>query len=659
MILERLKYRLAWLAAVLIVAALYFWVIGIGAESRRFAWNSDLDTIYGLPSPAVARGISGVYGYYDLLARAFVGGQLHLPVNPQPELLALPNPWEYPTNRPFRLLDAVLYKQRFYLYHGAAPVLLLFAPWYRLTAHDLPENFAAFLFALGGYFFLSLLFLQVLTRLSSRISVALFALCLLAIGIGQSAPYMLHRALLYEVAIACGFCCVSAGFYFLFRWLTVPGTRALWAGLSGLSFGLAIGCRPHLGLAAVAAFLLMLLLPEPGERVEFRILNSQRLRRDILPFCIPVILCCLGIAAYNYARFGNPLEFGLRYQLGESSYQNVRLSMENVAPGLYYLLLCPPNLVAEFPFFRLALRQPFDAMVNVLPPRYFLELTGGIFALSPIALIALLAPFCRKRLAAGRGVFAFVLTMLGFTASCILFLAATGLTSQRYEVDFAPFLLFVACLAACELLGYLGKRTHGLATAALAGLLLYTICANLALAIQGPYDQFVQASPHTYVKLARWFSPLERFRPLENPALRVRASFELPATCAPGKEPLITVGEFGTRYLLSSWCLGDGRVRLFSETSSRSPDWQSVDVPYVAGLNLAGLEFTPDDRTVTVSWNGNVVLRHRLRFLITAPSQIHLGWDPTWGNKDRFPWRIVPSEPPWELRSLQSDKGAR
>ena len=119
------------------------------------------------------------------------------------------------------------------------------------------------------------------------------------------------------------------------------------------------------------------------------------------------------------------------------------------------------------------------------------------------------------------------------------------------------------------------------------------------------------------------------------------------------------MGEFGTRYLLSSWCLGDGRVRLFSETSSRSPDWQSVDVPYVAGLNLAGLEFTPDDRTVTVSWNGNVVLRHRLRFLITAPSQIHLGWDPTWGNKDRFPWRIVPSEPPWELRSLQSDKGAR
>ena len=646
MTLTRLKYRVAWLAALFIVGALYFWVIGIGAESRRFAWNSDLDKVYGLPSPAIAKGGYGVYGYYDLLARAFVAGQLYLPVKPQPELLALPNPWQDPINGPYRLLDTVLYKQRFYLYHGPAPVLLLFAPWYRLTAHALPENFAAFLFALGGYFFLSLLFMDVLSHLPSRISVALVTLCLLAIGIGQSVPYMLHRALLYEVAIACGFCCVSAGFYFLFRWLTVPGKRVLWAGLSGLSFGLAIGCRPHLGLAAVAAFLFMLLLPDRGTRFA---------RKDLAALCLPVILCGLGIAAYNYARFGNPLEFGLRYQLGENSYLNVHLAMENVVPGLYYLLLCPPNLVAEFPFFRLALRQPFDAMMNVLPPRYFLELTGGLFALSPIALIALLAPLCRKRLAASQGVFAFVLTMLGFTAGCILFMAATGLTSQRYEVDFAPFLVFVACVAACELLGYFGQWMRGFATVALVALLLYTISANLALAIQGPYDQFVQATPHTYVKLARWFSPFERFRPLENPALRIQASFEFPMPCAPGrKEPLITTGEFGTRYLLSAWCLGDGRIHLLSETSYRAPDWQWVDVPYVAGLNRVELNFTPADRIMTISWNGNVVLRHPLRFLITSPSQILFGWDPTWGNRDRFPWRIVPSNPPFELGKTQN-----
>ena len=651
-----LKYRVAWMAALLIVGALYFWVIGIGAVPERFAWNSGLDQYYGLPGPTVAKGSYAVEGYYDLLARAFVHGKLYLPVQPQPELLALNNPWDAGINEPYRLLDTVLYQQHYYLYHGAVPVLLSFAPWYLLTAHDLPENFTAFLFALGGYFFLSVLFRQMLSRFSSRVSVTLLTLCLLALGIGQSVPFLLHRAKLYEVAIACGFCCVSAGFYFLFRWLTVSRARALWAGLSGLSFGLAIGCRPHLGLAAACAFFLMLLVRDPGTRVEFGILNSERLRRDILPFFLPVIACCLGIAAYNYARFGNPLEFGTRYQLWAASYQNIRLSMANIVPGLYYLLLCPPNLVAEFPFFRLALRQPFDAAINVLPARYFLELTGGVFALSPIALIALLIPFCRKRFAGSRGVFAFVSAMLAFTAGCILFLAATGLTSQRYEVDFAPFLVFVACVIACVLVASLRKWASALAGVALVGLLLYTISANLALAVQGPYDQFVQASPASYTRLAKWFSPFERFRPLENPALRVQASFEFPVPCAPSKEPLITTGEFGTRYLLSSWCLGDGRIRLLSETSYRSPDWQWVDVAYAPGLNRVGLEFTPEDRTMTVSWNGKVVLRHHLRFLVTAPSQIHFGWDPTLGNKTTFPWLIVPAQPPFELRDSQTSK---
>lgn len=633
------KYRLAWLSALLVVAALYFWVIGIGAESRRFAWNSDINRIYGLPSPAIAKGGYGVYGYYDLLARGFIGGKLYLPVNPQPELLALPNPYLDSANRTYRLLDTVLYKQHYYLYHGPVPVLLLFAPWYGLTRHDMPENFAAFLFALGGYFFLSLLFLNLLRFVSIRVPVVLFTPCLLALGIGQSVPYMLHRALLYEVAIACGFCCVSAGFYLLFRWLTIPGKRTLWAGLSGLSFGLAIGCRPQLALAAIAALLFMLFLRDPGTRFPQRFT-----RKDVVAFCLPVIACGLGIAAYNYARFGSPLEFGLRYQLGEASYQNIRLSPVNVIPGLYYLLLCPPDLVAEFPFVRLALRQPFDAVANLLPARYFLELTGGVLALSPIAVIAFLIPFGRKRFSGSRGVFAFVLTVFGFTVSCILFVAATGLTSQRYEVDFAPFLLFVACVVACVLVVYLRKWTRLFATAALIALLLFTIGANLALAVQGPYDQFVQASPHTYVQLARWFSPLERFRQVENPVLHVAASFALPASCPPGKEPLITTGEFGTRYLLSSWCLGDGRIRLLSETSYRSPDWQWVDVPYVPGWNRVELNFTPRDRIMAITWNGKVVLRHPLRFLITSPSQILFGWDPTWGNTNVFPWQIDVSQ---------------
>lgn len=630
-LIDRGKVRAAWTAAFLLVAAFYFWIIGIGAEPKRFAWNSGLEQFYGLPGPALAKPSAAVNGYYDLLARAFAKRQLRLPVEPQPELLALTNPWEDPANEPYRLLDVALYARHYYLYHGATPVLLLFAPWYLVTGHDLPENFAAFLFALGGYFFLSILFLKILPFLAGRTPVVLLALCLLALGIAQSVPFLLHRAKVYEVAIACGFCCLSSGFYFLFQWLTALRRRPLWSFLAGLFFGLAMGCRPHFALAAACASVFVALLSDPAGCFLQRLM-----RKDVIAFFIPLIACGLAIAAYNYARFGNPVEFGQRFQLGKSSYQHVHVSMANVVPGIYYLLLCPPDIVPEFPFFRLAMREPFDASAHVLPPRYFLEPTAGSLALCPFALLALLTPTFRNR-----RLFAFLTTMLAFSAGCILFIATTGLTAQRFEVDFAPFLVFVACVAACELVGRLVQRPRFFAITALAALLIYTLIANIALAIQGPYDQFVQASPDEYVKLSTWFSPFERFRLLENPDLRVEASFDFARPCDPGWTPLVTIGEFGSRYLLSAECSDKGRLKLNSENAVFSSAKQTVDVVYSAGLNLVGLRFTPQDRIMTVSWNGNVVLRQPLGVLIAAPSQIHFGADPsTWGSKSTFPRRI-------------------
>jgi hypothetical protein len=125
------------------VAALYFWIIGVGPVGERFSWDNVLEHDYSLAKPGTGAGSDAVKGYYDLLGRAFASAQLHLPVEPAPELLALPDPWSEQANRPYRLLDAALYKRHFYLYHGATPALVLFAPWYLITRHDFPENTAA------------------------------------------------------------------------------------------------------------------------------------------------------------------------------------------------------------------------------------------------------------------------------------------------------------------------------------------------------------------------------------------------------------------------------------------------------------------------------------------------------------------------------------
>src|SRR5262249_17524881 len=138
----------------------------------------------------------------------------------------------------------------------------------------------------------------------------------------------------------------------------------------------------------------------------------------------------------------------------------------------------------------------------------------------------------------------------------------------------------------------------------------------------------------------------ERFRPLLNPRFRVGAAFELPTPCR-GRQPLISAGEFGSRYLLSAECINDRAVRLISEAAGAARGVQILEAPLGSRkMQRVGLEFTRADRIMSVIWNGTVVLRHELPFLITAPSQVHLGWDPTFGSKYTFEGRIAVLEPP-------------
>ena len=121
-------------------------------------------------------------------------------------------------------------------------------------------------------------------------------------------------------------------------------------------------------------------------------------------FVLPLAACGLAIAAYNYARFDDPLEFGVQYQLSYLQFQSIHLSSAHILPGLYYLVACAPVFEAVFPFFRLAMHAPFRSLGYTLPPGYFLEPVAGVLPLSPLTAIALAAPLLIKRLVQERAV---------------------------------------------------------------------------------------------------------------------------------------------------------------------------------------------------------------------------------------------------------------
>jgi hypothetical protein len=562
------RYGVLTLVAAL-VGWYYLWQARAG--NGPFVWGHNLD------------------GYYNLLAQGFASGHLYVPEQPSPQLLALPNPWDPKVDGSLRRQDMVLYGGHYYLYFGAAPAVLLFTPWRLLTGHDMPENFGIVVLCFGGFLFSCGALLRVLDLAGARPGPLKLALLFLALGVCQSAPFLLNRAAVYEIAIAGGYVCVSGGLFFLAR-------RRLAA--SGLMFGLAIASRPHLFLAGAVALVALFFF------------HRRRKSRAFVAFAVAWMMTGAVIAAYNYARFGNPIEFGFRYQLAGPGQNRVELGARNLLPGSYYMLLARPELSGVFPWMRMVFRFPFDsAERHPLPPEYFIEPTVGALWVAPFLLAALLWTRSKgePRLITG------VAAVAGL--AILVFLISTHLASHRYEVDFVPLLVFAAVAA-------VGMSNRRLLTAAASALIVYSMLANLALALAGPYDDFLKNHPERYVRLARRFSPEPEYRPESSPRIAVRLAATFDPAPVGYREPLVTIGHSHYCYFLYAERAAGG-IRLVSRTNE-SETGETIADPGKSPLSV-GLTYAPETGVMTVSAEGRDLISHRVGRLVAAPAQVAIG----------------------------------
>jgi hypothetical protein len=569
-------------------------------------------------------------GYYNYLGRAFAHGRLELPIQPAPQLLAAPNPWDPAVDESYKMHDMAFFKGRYYLYHGPGPAVLLFTPWLLITGHDLPERFALFLLCFGGFVFSCGVLLRWLALAGANTGIPLLALMLLALGVCQSVPYLLSRVWVYEVAIAGGYFCISGAMLFLT--LGIKSSRSTyWLSASGVMFGLAVSCRPHLGLFGVAALAgLALFLTRP------RGVASALSSSELISFAFAFALALAAVAAYNYQRFGDPFEFGLRYLLAGVNQNRIRLAPANILPGLYFWLVCPPSLGPVFPWIRLAFRYPFDSPAYPFPPGYFIEATVGVLYLAPFVAGALFIPFARRpvvhRPASGApadlcAVRILLWTSLASGAAILLFLAATGFTTQRYEVDFLPALVLVALANFGIHIARSQGRTRFVLRAALVFSIACGAVANMALGISGPYDEMLKNRPINYLRIARWFSPawfrpVAQFRPVMNPAVNVSFTAEFTSPPDHLSEPLITMGRQAYRYFLYAEH-SDGKLRLVSRSETSTIVREIED--RAARLAEIRVTYTPESGKLAVIWNGREVLEHDIGTLVTAPAEITIG----------------------------------
>lgn len=286
------------------------------------------------------------------LVDAFEAGQTALLDEPSPELLAMENPYDRVAREELDIpakWDHCLYNGRYYSYYGIAPVLTLFLPYHLATGYYFPSFAAVLLYGCAGMIFLGLLYYELIKRYFSAVALNLAvsgaAVLLASCGVW----FCFASPIFYEIAQSSGFAFTAAGLYFLARSGVMKREERVAlpsACLSSVMLALAVLCRPTLAVYCVAAlvFIVFGALSLRGQK--------RRMAAYLTCSLAPFILFGAVQMAYNYLRFGSPLDFGIQYSLTINDFTHTEFHLRFALIGFWNFLFIPPNITDTFPYFQ-------------------------------------------------------------------------------------------------------------------------------------------------------------------------------------------------------------------------------------------------------------------------------------------------------------------
>jgi len=198
------------------------------------------------------------------------------------------------------------------------------------------------------------------------------------------------------------------------------------------------------------------------------------------------MLIGLGLMLYNDLRFNNPFEFGWRYQVNELYRPTTahQFSLHYFWFNFRYFFLEPVRLNGHFPFLQTVPLPPvpsgYDAAVQVA--------CGGILSNYPLVWLVLAVPLAwRNRPVETIAILRwYVAALFLLFVICMSTLCLFLTTGERYELDFLPALLLLACM------GVFGLE-HGLASLpawrriarwGLCFLAAYSLVFNLLISVE-------------------------------------------------------------------------------------------------------------------------------------------------------------------------------
>jgi len=464
---------------------------------------------------------------YDKQAEAFRAGHLYLLEPASPALRALPDPLN-PANMRFWRWDLSYYDGRLYLYWGFVPAVLLAAAKVLLRVHTVVgDGVPVFFYAMGRAIVGTLLIRALARTVAPAPPRWAVWMATLVFVLANPVPYVLSRGAVYEQAIAAGSLFVLCGIYFGLRAVTRAGSRAgdISLAASGLGFGLGAGSR-------------ISLLPTAGLLTAWTIVACwraaggggwRRLLRQALWAGVPALAIVMLQLTINYLRFGEWLEFGVKYQMGFTFLSGPRFIVTN----LFLYLLEPVVRTCAFPYLTTKWNVPRAGVPGWVPwpADMRIEPAVGVLVVVPFLwLLVVVAPFwlARRRARAAAEVEASLAASAGavltpgplapWTRRWVMGTLAIGSTvgalpallifsnSMRYEWDFVSALFLAATLASWWALRTPQSRAGRVAVSVLvAALAVVSIVAGILLGFVGYFDNFMRHNPALMVHLKQMF----------------------------------------------------------------------------------------------------------------------------------------------------------
>ena len=442
------------------------------------------------------------YGFYNLMADAFEAGQMDLLIQPPKEMLELQNPRDPEQNAKWRILDLSIYKDKYYIYFGPVPTLLLFLPFRWLGVGKISEPLGVAIFSYGIYLCALYIILYTVKKYIPRANKTLVLASILAIAFSSAIPYNLRHPVVYEIALASSAFFVMLGLAFILRaW---NGERChkgfLLAGSCAL--GLSVGCRPIYLFAAIFLFFLWILLSVKKFQWKESLLTGVALS-------LPFIIINLTLAIYNYVRFDSFSQFGIDFQTNATLWDpKYSYRLANVAPGIFLRALCPPHFSDIFPFIHLRQFYPLE-----LPEGYSMEeVSAGFLVTTPIILLFLcLAPLWIKQI---KNIPSYTISVLFITFGLIFLIPESYMmfcNSMRYQLDFAPYITLGALLGCLQIESDLKTKTRHLILRTLFYVSIVSgIVIQVAFGLTGIFDTFRRGEPRQYFALENFFRPVSK-----------------------------------------------------------------------------------------------------------------------------------------------------